>query len=297
LSNSNPVSLKILLTGSQGQVGFELLRTLASVGNIIAFDHEKLDLTNNDQIRNTVRELRPDVIVNAAAYTAVDRAESEPEVALQVNAIAPGILAEEAKRIGSLLVHYSTDYVFDGSKRDPYTEEDAPNPLNVYGKSKLEGERAIQATGAHFYIFRTSWVYGARGQNFLLTILRLAQTRDELRIVDDQFGAPTWSRTIAEITASALQQIAGKDQQARGLFHVAAGGMTTWRRFAQQAFDRLGLSTRIIPIKTAEYPTVASRPSNSILATDKLRTSFDVELPRWESALDLVLSELELRPG
>jgi dTDP-4-dehydrorhamnose reductase len=215
---------------------------------------------------------------------------------MQINAIAPGILAEEAKRIGSTLVHFSTDYVFDGTKRDPYHEEDAPNPLNVYGKSKLEGERAIQATGVDFYIFRTSWVYGARGQNFLLTILRLAQSRDELRIVDDQLGAPTWSRTIAEVTANVIRQITRERRQASGLFHLASSGETTWRRFAQLALDQMGLATRIIPIKAIEYPSAASRPSNSLLATDKLRTSFEVTLPRWETALALVLKELELDP-
>jgi dTDP-4-dehydrorhamnose reductase len=217
VNNPKPGSLKILLTGRNGQVGGELQHTLASLGNVIAFDHHAFDLTNSDQIRDKIRDLRPDVIVNAAAYTAVDRAESEPEKAMQINADAPGIMAEEAKRIGATLVHYSTDYVFDGTKREPYTEQDEPNPLNVYGKSKLAGERAIQAVGGSFCTFRTSWIYGARGQNFLLTILRLAQSRDELRIVDDQFGAPTWSRTIAEVTATVLQQIASKEGQTSSL--------------------------------------------------------------------------------
>ena len=293
MSNSKPGSLKILLTGRNGQVGGELQRTLDSLGDVIAFDHNALDLANNDQIRDTIRDLRPDVIVNAAAYTAVDRAESEPEKAMQINADAPGIMAEEAKKIGAMLVHYSTDYVFDGTKREPYAEEDEPNPLNVYGKSKLAGERAIQAVGGNFYIFRTSWVYGARGQNFLLTILRLAQSRDELRIVDDQFGAPTWSRTIADATASVLRRIASNDGRVSGLFHLAAQGVTTWRRFAQHALDHLSIKTRIIPIPAAEYKTAASRPSNSLLATDNLRSTFEITLPKWETALDQVLSELQ----
>jgi dTDP-4-dehydrorhamnose reductase len=296
VNNSKPGSLKILLTGRNGQVGGELQHTLAALGNVIACDRHTFDLGNLGQIRGAMRDLRPDVIVNAAAYTAVDRAESEPEKAMQINADAPGIMAEEAKKIDATLIHYSTDYVFDGTKREPYIEKDEPNPLNVYGKSKLAGERAIQAVGGNFYIFRTSWVYGARGQNFLLTILRLAQSRNELRIVDDQFGAPTWSRTIADATASVVGQIASSDRQASGLFHLASLGVTTWRQFAQHALDHLKIETRIIPIPASEYKTAASRPSNSLLATDKLRSTFKITLPKWESSLDQVLSELEPRP-
>jgi dTDP-4-dehydrorhamnose reductase len=198
---------KILITGKNGQVGWELQRVLAPLGEVIAIDRKEMDLANPDAIRARIREIKPDIIVNAAAYTAVDKAESEPDLALAVNGIAPGILAEEAKRLGALLVHYSTDYVFDGTKSSPYAEEDSPNPLNVYGKTKLAGERAIAASGADYLILRTSWVYSARGKNFMLTILRLARERDELRIVDDQVGAPTSSIAIAQATARILAQV------------------------------------------------------------------------------------------
>jgi dTDP-4-dehydrorhamnose reductase len=287
------MQLKILLTGKNGQVGWELQRTLAPLGELIALDRSGLDLSKDEQVRDCISDIRPNLIVNAAAYTAVDRAESESELATQINATAPGIMAEAAKRVGAVMVHYSTDYVFDGTKREPYTEEDAPNPQNVYGRTKLAGEQAIQASGARYFIFRTSWVYGARGKNFLLTILRLAQERNELRIVDDQFGAPTWSRTIAEVTASVLLQAdSDKAQPISGIFNLAANGATTWCRFAQAAAKKAGLLCRMTPISTAEYAAVATRPANSTLATAKLTSSFDTTLPSWEEALDDVLSEL-----
>ena len=200
------VRRKILLTGKNGQVGWELERSLQPLGQVIAFDRSGLDLASPDSIRAVIREVKPELIVNPAAYTAVDKAESEPDLAMAVNGVAPGIIAEEAKRLGAALIHYSTDYVFDGTKAEPYTEDDVPKPINVYGKTKLAGEQAVQAIGVPHLIFRTSWVYGMRGKNFLLTILRMAKEKDELRIVDDQFGAPTWSRMIAETTAQVLAQ-------------------------------------------------------------------------------------------
>ena len=199
--------MRILVTGANGQVGWELQRTLQTLGDVVACDRGTLDLSDPDSIRGKVREIRPDVIVNAGAYTAVDRAESEPELAMAVNGVAPGVLAEEAKQLGALLLHYSTDYVFDGTKAEPYLESDAPNPVSVYGSSKLAGEKAVEAVGGAYLIFRTSWVYGGRGKNFLLTMLRLAGEREELRVVDDQFGAPTWCRTIAEATAQVVAKL------------------------------------------------------------------------------------------
>ena len=223
---------RILLTGKNGQVGWELQRTLAPLGEVVVLDRRQLDLSDPDQIRERVREISPDLIVNAAAYTAVDRAEAEPEPAMAVNGTAPGLLAEEAKRIGAAIIHYSTDYVFDGAKTTPYTEEDAPNPLNVYGRTKLAGEQAVQAAGVPHLILRTSWVYGMRGKNFLLTILRLAREREELKIVDDQIGAPTWSRTIAEATAQILTSGAWPVSGASGIYHLTASGSTSWYGFA-----------------------------------------------------------------
>jgi len=228
-----------MVTGKDGQLGFELLRSLAGQGQVIAVGREQMDLSKPDSIRRTVREIGPDLIVNAAAYTAVDQAESEQELALAVNGIAPGILAEEAKRLGAALIHYSTDYVFDGAKAAPYTEDDEPLPINVYGRTKLAGERAIQSVDAAHLILRTGWIYGTRGKNFLLTILRLARERDELSIVDDQVGAPTWSRALAEATGGILTRL-GYGQPGfgdacagqRGIYNLSAAGQTSWHGFA-----------------------------------------------------------------
>ena len=288
---------KILLAGKNGQVGWELQRTLATLGNVVAVDRQGMDLASPDSIRNAIRTIRPDLIVNAAAYTAVDKAESEPDLAMAINGIAPGIMAEEAKRLGAAMVHYSTDYVFDGTKTSPYTEEDAPNPLSVYGKTKLAGEQAIQAAGIPYLIFRTSWVYGLRGRNFLLTILRLAKERDELKIVDDQIGAPTWSRMIAEVTGQILAQRRAGLSEVSGLYNLTAAGRTSWYGFANAILESMSLQgahslclthhpmPKLIPVATPEYPLPAPRPLYSMLSSDKLNRAFGVALPAWEASL------------
>lgn len=286
---------KIMLTGKNGQVGWELQRTLAPLGEVAALDRQQLDLANPDQIREIVREIKPNLIVNAAAYTAVDKAEEEPELAMAVNGIAPGILAEEAKRLNAAIIHYSTDYVFDGAKTTPYTEEDEPNPLNVYGRTKLEGERAVQAVGAPHLILRTGWVYGTRGKNFLLTILRLAQEREELRIVDDQIGAPTWSRMIAEATAQILAQGYSSLLEKRAIYHLSAGGQTSWYGFAKAIVARISetstQSVKLIQIPTGKYSTPARRPAYSLLSNAKLNGAFGLAMLDWDRALELVLEE------
>lgn len=283
---------RILLIGKNGQVGWELNRTLLPLGEITAVDYPEIDLAKPDQIRNLVREVKPDLIVNAAAYTAVDQAEDEPELATAVNGTAPGILAEEAKRIGAVLVHYSTDYVFDGKKRTPYTEEDEPNPLNVYGKTKLAGERAIQAVGADHLIFRTSWVYGMRGKNFLLTMLKLAEEQNEIRVVDDQVGTPNWSRWIAEATAFVLGQGPGKIRERAGIYHLSCTGETSWCGFAREIMKMSDINKiRVTPIKTVEYPTKAVRPTRSVLNCNKLKSEFEVHLCLWHSCLRHALTQ------
>jgi dTDP-4-dehydrorhamnose reductase len=271
--------LRILLTGRNGQVGWELLKALAPLGEIVAPARAELDLRDAARIREEVRAANPDVIVNAAAYTAVDKAESERDAAFAVNAGAPGVLAEEAKRSGALLVHYSTDYVFDGTKASPYVEEDAPNPINVYGESKLEGERAIAVSGCRYLMLRTSWVYGPRGSNFMLTMLRLAKERPELRVVDDQVGAPTSSLAIARATAQLLRP------GAHGLYHLAAAGQTSWCGFARAILARAGIATPVTAIRTEDYPTPAKRPRNSRLDCSRLRADFGVTLAPWDEAL------------
>jgi dTDP-4-dehydrorhamnose reductase len=276
--------LRILLTGATGQVGWELRRTLAPLGEVKPFDRFGLDLADTPPLVATVRALQPQVIVNAAAYTAVDKAEAERDMAFAVNATAPRVLAEEAKRIGALLVHYSTDYVFDGAKDTPYVEDDAPDPINVYGASKLAGERAIVGTGCRSLILRTSWVYGPRGKNFYLTMLRLAKERSELKVVDDQRGAPTSSLEIARATATLL------DKGAQGLYHMTAAGETSWCGFARAILERAGIATPVVPIRTQDYPTPAARPPNSRLDCSKLRAAHGVSLAPWERALDEVTS-------
>ena len=295
---------RILLTGKNGQVGFELQQRLARLGRVTAPDRAELDLADPDSIRRTLREIKPKLIVNAAAYTAVDQAESEPDSAFAINGLAAGILAEEAKHLGAVLIHYSTDYVFDGSKAGPYTEDDPPRPLSAYGRSKFAGERAIQAVDGPHLILRASWIYGARGKNFLLTILRLAKERDELSIVDDQVGAPTWSRAIALATGSMLQHLgyghaAFRDACAekRGIYHLTASGQTSWHGFAaailanaaSAEFAGSTFALARVPalkaITTEQYPTPAQRPRNSVLSNAKVQHVFGLAMPGWESSL------------
>ena len=289
--------MRILLTGKNGQVGWELSRALAPLGEVVAFDREGLDLAVPDHIVSTVRSVRPDVIVNAAAYTAVDRAESEPDAAQAVNAVAAGVLAGEAKRAGALLVHYSTDYVFDGTKDAPYEEEDPPNPLNAYGRSKLAGEVSIRAAGVPHLILRTSWVYAARGKNFYMTILRLLRERSALRIVSDQIGAPTSAGALADATAELLRR---HDMPAlgkmSGTYHATAGGSTSWFGFATQIarLEQAALPQvpSVVPIASSEYPLPAPRPKNSRLSNEKLLRRFGVKLPPWETCLEACHAQL-----
>jgi dTDP-4-dehydrorhamnose reductase len=294
-------SPRILIVGAAGQVGFELQRSFAGFGSIVAVDRGKIDLANLEQTRELVRRERPDVILNAAAYTAVDRAESEPEVAKAINEDVPRVLAEEALRLNALFVHYSTDYVFDGSKRQPWIETDEPNPLSVYGATKLAGERAIQQVGGRYLIFRTSWVYGPHGSNFLLTMLRLAGERDRLSIVDDQIGSPTTSIELARVThdivAGAISGKFGSAEKWAGLYHMTCADTVTWLGFAQAIFAeaamQIGLrSPELVSIRTDEYPTPAKRPQYSVLSNQKLFETFDIRLTRWRDALHEVFRGL-----
>lgn len=291
---------RILLTGANGQVGWELRRTLSSLGEVVALDSKAMNLADADAVRRTVRDIAPGIIVNPAAYTAVDKAEREPDLARAVNAVAPGILAEEAGRLGALLVHYSTDYVFNGSGTAHWREGDACDPLNVYGATKLAGERAIQATGCRHLIFRTSWVYGARGSNFLLTMRRLMRERPELKIVADQVGAPTWCRDLAEATAQVLGQLASPMSAADqaepwGIYHMTNGGETSWHGFAEaiqalDEFDETCAPAHLLPIPSSDYPTPAKRPLNSRLNCDRLEHVFGLRLQDWRDALALCIN-------
>ncbi len=295
--------MKILVLGSNGQVGWELVRSLLPVGEVTALSRSVADLAQANQLGAVVRSHQPDLIVNAAAYTAVDKAESEQALAWAINATAPGVLAEETKRCGALLMHYSTDYVFDGTLSRPYDEADKTNPQSVYGCSKLAGEQAIAATGADHLILRTSWVYGARGHNFMRTILRLAAERDTLRIVADQAGAPTWSRWIADATAHVARAALQRRVQGNfgsGVYHLAASGATTWHGFASAIVERYqvlcpqhSLAVReILPIPTSDYPLPASRPANSRLACGKIFDDYGIVAPAWQDALQRCLEEL-----
>jgi dTDP-4-dehydrorhamnose reductase len=285
----------ILIIGRIGQVGWELRRTLGPLARLVAVDFPDIDLTNGSSIVKWVRDTNPQAIVNAAAYTAVDKAETEFEKCNLINGVAPGILAEEAKKASALLVHYSTDYIFDGTKTTPYTEEDAPNPLSAYGRSKLTGDQAIRQTGANHLIFRLCWVYGARGQNFMLTMMRLAREREKLRVVRDQFGCPTWSRMIAESTALALKQtMAARDLAAfNGSYNLAASGQTNWHGFAEAIVRLMPAESKkcreIEPIATSEYPLPAKRPAYSVLSCEKLQRTFGLQLPDWEDSLKQVV--------
>ena len=306
---------KILLTGVNGQVGWELRRSLMTLGQVIPASREggkgilTLDLSQPDSLRSVIREVQPQLIVNAAAYTAVDRAESEPELAMAVNGVAPGIMAEEAKRCGASMVHYSTDYVFDGTKGSPYVETDPTNPLNVYGQTKLAGELAIASVGVPHFIFRTSWVYGLRGQNFLLTMLKLARERSELKVVNDQVGSPTWSVTIAQATAQILAQSVTQSTALEsgdfselmslrsGVHHLTSTGETSWYGFAKLIFELTAgsesrLLTSVLPIGSEFYPSPVNRPSYSLLDVGQVERSFGLRLPGWDDALALATNPL-----
>jgi dTDP-4-dehydrorhamnose reductase len=275
----------ILVIGARGQIGYELARLLPAHGEVVALDRLRLDLSDDDAIRSTVRSVKPQIVVNAAAYTAVDRAEEERESAFAINARGPGVLAEEAKRLGALLVHYSTDYVFDGHASTPYTEEAPTAPLNVYGESKLAGEQAIAASGCAYLTLRTSWVYALRGRNFLLTIERLAHEREELTVVADQFGVPNWARAIAEATARLVALPRSRLAEGMGLYHLSGTGVATWFDFARAILGPVE-RPRLTAITTAQYPTPARRPPYAVLATAKFRDTFGFGLPDWRVMLE-----------
>jgi len=305
------MSLRILVTGATGQVGWQLQRTLAPLGEVSACTRSELDLADPDATARYIRSQAPDIVVNAAAYTAVDKAESEPELAHTVNATSPGRIATELALSGGLLVHYSTDYVFDGMKLGAYKEDDANGPLNVYGRSKLAGEQEIVASGCAYLILRTTWVYDIRGKNFLRTVLRLAREREELNMVDDQHGAPTWARAIAEATAHIIARSAlhhGKHGWAyTGAYHLTAAGETTWADFARQILEEYQAlaewpadtgewgsplaAKRVVPIPSSSFPTPARRPHNSVLSNDKLEATFGLKLPDWKVLLRLALQD------
>ena len=302
---------RILLIGSTGQVGHELAGTLTRIGEVVVPERAALDLTRTPDVARIIHDTYPQIIVNAAAYTSVDLAEKEPEKARAINTEAPAAMAAAAAELNALLVHYSTDYVFDGSKESPYAEDDTTNPLNVYGRSKLDGENAIRDSGCRHLILRTAWVYATRGKNFLLTILRLASQREELRIVSDQIGAPTWAHEIARATSSMLERhaaAAAGDAPPTGTFHVTAGGTTNWHTFATAILDEaaklpsanpwlsaaLGggsiVTKRITPITTADYPTPARRPAYSVLSNERLTHSYRLQLPEWRDQLKAALA-------
>ena len=291
---------RILILGAGGQLGRELQRSFAGPGSLLAADRSVVDLADGAKLRELIRGAKPTVILNAAAYTAVDRAESEPEHARAINAACPAILAEEAKALNALLVHYSTDYVFDGSKSGPWTEEDATNPLSVYGSSKLAGEQAIQAVGGRYLIFRTSWVYGPQGNNFLFTMLRLAGQSDKLSVVNDQIGAPTTSIELADATRAIVDGILaerfGATEDWAGIYHMSCAGSTSWFGFAEAIFAhavQLGVKPpELTPISTEAYPTPARRPRNSVMSNEKLHARFGVQLAPWQAALDSVCDQI-----
>ena len=305
------MSLRLLITGASGQVGWHLQRTLAPLGEVLAIDVEQVDMTDLDAVARSVREFAPDIIVNAAAYTAVDKAESEPELARAINAAAPARIAEECARSGALLIHYSTDYVYDGSKPGPYEEKDATGPLSIYGQTKLEGDQAIVASGCAHIILRTTWVYDVRGKNFLRTVLRLGREKEELRMVGDQRGAPTWARDLAESTAIILarsferRSVTGAWES--GLFHLTASGQTSWAGFAQAILEDYEAllawpaetgefggplkAKRVVAITSEQYQTPARRPRNSVLCNAKVQAAFGIALPDWRAQLRLAMQD------
>ncbi len=292
--------MRLLVTGTSGQVGGELLHTLATLGTVIPATRAEMDLSNPASVRDFIRETKPDWIVSAGAYTAVDKAESERDLAFAVNADSVAVMGEEAKTLGASVLHYSTDYVFNGQGTTPYLESDPTGPLGVYGASKLAGEQALLASGANALIFRTSWVYGATGKNFLRTILKFAREREQLRIVADQHGAPTWSRDLARMAAHVIAHCVSSDQASKfnGVYHAAGAGETTWAGFAQEGITQLQqhepsakLAT-VTEISTAEFPTPAARPPNSRLNCDKLNATFGWEMTEWRESARLVVAEL-----
>lgn len=287
--------MKLLILGTNGQLGIELQQSFSGYGEITALGRDRCDLSQPDQLRKVVAEAAPDIILNAAAYTAVDRAESEPELAMRINGEAPGVLAEEAKKRGALLVHYSTDYVFNGTKPSPWVEDDPTGPLNVYGSTKLAGEHNIAAAGDRYLIFRTSWVVSPYGNNFIKTMLRLGRERDHLRIVNDQTGAPTSAAAIAQATRQVLEK--PWEDSLSGVYHMTCAGQTTWSGFAQAIFERAKIEENkkwpvVTGIPSTEYPTPAKRPGNSVLSNTKLQSRFNVQLPAWETALEETLRGL-----
>ena len=285
--------MKILLTGKTGQIGEELNNIVDDLGNLITVDKEQLDLSKPNSIEPVILDINPDIIINPAAYTAVDKAEEEPDLAMTVNALAPGLLAKAARKVGAGLIHYSTDFVFDGCSEIPYKEEDPPNPLNVYGKTKLAGEKAIAEVGVPFLIIRTSWVYSLHGKNFLRTIKKLAEEKDIIQVVDDQIGAPTWARSVALKTHQILKQclnkkwLETKDPSLSGIFHLTCQGNTSWHGFAREVLNMSNTSKNIklIAIPTSDYPTPAVRPPNSLLNNEKIQKVFGLGMPHWEDAL------------
>ena len=295
--------MNILLFGKGGQVGWELQRSLSVLGHVTALDHDSTehcgDFANTAGVAETVRALRPDVIVNAAAHTAVDKAESEADFARALNATTPGAIAQEAAQLGAWLVHYSTDYVFDGSGSRPWVETDKPAPLSVYGRTKLEGEQLIAQSGARHLILRTSWVYAARGGNFAKTMLRLAQERERLTVIDDQWGAPTGADLLADVTAHAIRHLQQHPEHA-GLYHCVAAGETTWNSYAKYVLSRASIensaikiiANEVAPVPTSAFPTPATRPHNSRLNTAKLQATFGVQMPHWQTGVARMLAEI-----
>jgi len=290
----------ILVTGKNGQVGHDLCRVLEGRADVTAIDIEDVDFTDPSDIERAVNDARPDLVMNPAAYTAVDRAEQEPDLARSVNAVAPGVIAAQAKLLGIPVIHYSTDYVFDGRKKDPYTEDDAPNPETVYGRTKLDGETAVQESGADFVIMRLAWVYAVRGSNFMLTMLRLGAGDREIRVVDDQSGSPTWSRMIAAASADIAMMLLDGKIPAGNIFHLTAKGRTNWYDYAMRIFElavRNGIlekMPRVIPVSTAEYAASAARPESSVLSCEKLKSMTGIALASWEEQLEKAIRELSL---
>ena len=285
--------MKILLTGKTGQIGEELNNIVGDLGKLITVDKEQLDLSKPNSIEPVILDIKPDIIINPASYTAVDKAEEEPDLAMTVNAIAPGLLAQAAKKVGAGLIHYSTDYVFDGCSGIPYKEEDPPNPLNVYGQTKLAGEKAVAKAGIPFLIIRTGWVYSLHGKNFLRTIKKLAEEKDIIQVIDDQIGAPTWARSVALKTHQILKQCLNKkwfetkDPSLTGIFHLTCQGKTSWHGFAREVLNmsKTSKNIKLIAIPTSDYPTPATRPSNSLLNNEKIQKVFGLDMPHWEDAL------------